>query len=124
MFRGNAIAGLRGVPLPEERVWLLTSVLFALIHVPNFVLGAPPVAAVGNAVIAFFGGTLLYVVRRASGSILFAMLTHGLWDFTLFSAQEDTYGSIRTPLSLVLVIAIIATRRSLFDPSDDRAPTP
>ena len=123
MFRGNALVGLRGVPMPESRVWLLSSILFALIHVPNIVLGAPPAAAMVNAVLAFFGGTLFYVVRRASGSILIAMLTHGLWDFTLFSAEEDVYGNIRMPLYLILVIAVLATRHHLFPSAEDRTAT-
>lgn len=114
MFRGNTIVALRGIPVPEERVWLVSSVLFALIHVPNFVLGAPPAGAIVNAVIAFFGGTVFYVMRRTSGSILIAMLGHGLWDFTLFSADNNVYGGIRTPVYLILAIAIIATRRNLF----------
>lgn len=121
MFRGNTIVALRGVPVPESTVWLLSSVLFALIHVPNFVLGAPPAAAIVNAVVAFFGGTLFYVVRRASGSILVAMLTHGLWDFTLFAAEEQAYANIRTPVYLILVILIIVTRRRLFPTTGDDA---
>jgi len=100
---------------------LVLMILFALIHVPNFVLGAPPAAAIVNAVVAFFGGTLFYVVRRASGSILVAMLTHGLWDFTLFAAEEEAYANIRTPVYLILVILIIVTRRRLFPTTGDGA---
>lgn len=120
MFRGNSIVALRGAALPESTVWLLSSTLFALIHTPNIVLGATPLAAILNTAVAFLGGTIFYVVRRASGSILVTMLVHGLWDFTLFAADEEVYGAIRTPLYLAFGIALIVSRHRLFEPGEAR----
>lgn len=121
MFRGNSVVAARRVPLPEASVWLLSSTLFALIHVPNVMLGASLLGAILNTALSFLGGTIFYAVRRASGSNLVAMLIHGLWDFTLFSAEEEVYGAIRTPLYIIFGLALIATRQRMFSASDEQS---
>lgn len=118
MFRGNVIVALRGA-VPESRVWLISSVLFALIHFPNFVLGAPVAGAIINTTLAFLGGTLFYVMRRVTGTIIVAMAFHAAWDFTLFTADQSAYGGVRMLLVLVLTIGLIVTRHRLFDTADE-----
>jgi membrane protease YdiL (CAAX protease family) len=113
-FRGLNIVSLRGA-VTEKQVWVISSVLFGLLHLPNIVLGAPVAGSVIQVVLAAIGGTMFYVVRRATGTIFAAMVVHSLWDFTLFSADETLYGTIRLGINIGLFIAVIATRHLMFD---------
>ncbi|MGI9578796.1 MAG: CPBP family glutamic-type intramembrane protease [Microthrixaceae bacterium] len=84
---------------------------------PSVVIGAPVGAAIANTLLAFLGGTVFYVIRRATGTILAAMAAHGLWDFTLFSGETQSLTTVRTVVYVILVIAIIVSRRHLFSES-------
>ena len=80
--RGLLVVGLRA-RYTEGWVWFLSTLLFGLMHLPNWVFGAGP-GAVFQVVLAFASGTALYLARRATGSLIWAMLVHGLWDFASF----------------------------------------
>jgi hypothetical protein len=80
--RGLLITGFRAA-WTEPRVWFVSTLLFALLHLPNWVFGAGPIAVV-QALTAFFAGSMLYLTRRVTGSLIPAMLLHGLWDFSSF----------------------------------------
>lgn len=122
-FRGLVLVDLRKVPLTEPHVWLLSSLLFGLLHLPNALIGASLGGAVVQVFLAFAGGTIFYLVRRATGSILPAMVLHGLWDFTLFSAGNGfNGGGIRLGGELALFVAFLFTRRLAFD-GDTTVPT-
>ena len=62
---------------------MLSTLLFGLMHLPNWHFGAGPgaTAQVGP---AFMGGSMLYLTRRVSGTLVLAMLVHGFWDFASF----------------------------------------
>lgn len=81
-LRGLLIVGLRGT-FTEGRVWFLSTLAFGLIHLPNWAFGAGP-GAVLQVVLAFLSGTVLYLLRRVSGSLIWAMLLHAFWDFASF----------------------------------------
>ena len=83
--RGALIVGLRG-RLMEPRVWLISTLLFAFMHLRNSVFGADPAATL-QVVLAFGGGSMLYLTRRLTGSLVFAMLLHGIWDFSSFLGE-------------------------------------
>lgn len=119
-FRGVVVVDLRAAGQREERVFWLSTLLFALIHLPNMVLGAAPAAAIAQTVFAFLAGTLFYVIRRASGTIVAAMALHALWDFTLFATSADALNAIRIVAEIGLAVAVIATRAQLFSDHDDR----
>jgi membrane protease YdiL (CAAX protease family) len=87
--RGILLVALRS-RLSEVWVWLLTSILFALMHLLNIALGAPFGGTVSQVGFAFLGGTLFYIARRVFGSLIPAMILHGLWDFSVFAVG---YGS-------------------------------
>lgn len=85
--RGILITALRG-RFTEPWVWFLSCLLFGLLHLPNWVFGAGPQAML-QVVIAFAGGSVFYLARRASGTLLVPMVMHGLWDFTSFISPTD-----------------------------------
>lgn len=110
--RGQLIVGLRGA-YTEPKVWFLSTLLFALMHLPNWVFGAGP-GAIGQVFFAFGGGTMLYLTRRLTGSLIFAMLLHGLWDFASFIASSDKLVLAAFPLLngvVALVLVFILLRR-------------
>lgn len=118
-FRGLEVVTLRKTPLPESRVWLISTVLFGLIHVPNALLGAELWISAVNAVLAFCAGTFFYVIRRSTGSIIPAMVAHGLWDFTLFTVDDGILPALRLPMVIIGFIVFWLTRdRAFGEPAD------
>jgi membrane protease YdiL (CAAX protease family) len=79
--RGQLAVGLREAGSPEVAVWLVTSVLFALLHGMNVLFGQSGKATITQVVAAFFAGTVLYVTLMTTGSLIVAMVLHALWDF-------------------------------------------
>lgn len=109
-FRGLEIVNLRKAQLSEFQVWLISTVLFGLIHVPNALLGANLGLSIINAFIAALAGTSFYLLRRASGTILVPMIAHGIWDFTLFTEDNALFATIRTVATIGLFAAFWFTR--------------
>ena len=106
MSRGLLLTAFRS-RFPEVWVWLLTSVLFGAMHLVNAALGAPVVNTLGQVVLAAMTGTSFYIVRRVTGSLIWAMALHGIWDISVFSVGFAPIGAAWT-LSLVPVIGILA----------------
>ena len=106
MARGLVLTAFRS-RLPEGWVWFLSSLLFGLMHLVNAALGAPLAGSLTQAALAFASGTSFYIVRRVTGSLIWAMLLHGLWDVSVFSVGHAALG---TPFASFLapVIAILA----------------
>lgn len=113
--RGALLVGLRG-KLTEPWVWFLSTLLFGLMHLPNWVFGAGPGAAF-QVVLAFGGGTILYLTRRLTGSLIFAMLLHGIWDFSGFLGKPANltvvFPLVTLVLGLVLVFILLRDRKSV-----------
>ncbi|MGV2984633.1 lysostaphin resistance A-like protein [Microbacterium sp. AGC85] len=89
--RGLLVTGLRS-RLGEGWVWFISSALFAAMHLTNVLIGqglAPTLQQVG---IAFLGGTVFYILRRCTGTLLWAILLHGLWDFSTFAVGHGDPG--------------------------------
>ncbi|PRY69085.1 hypothetical protein B0I08_103291 [Glaciihabitans tibetensis] len=91
--RGMLLVGFRS-RLGEGWVWFLTSALFGLSHLINIALGADEGGTVLQVFFAFSTGTTFYILRRTTGSLWWAMLLHGLWDFSVFAAGVGTPGDI------------------------------
>lgn len=107
--RGVLVVGFRAA-YSEPRVWFLSSLLFGLLHLPNWYFGAGP-GATAQVVLAFMSGSMLYLVRRMSGTLVLAMLVHGLWDFASFIGDGGgvvvpvvLYANAFLGLGLVLVL--------------------
>ncbi|MGB7364273.1 MAG: CPBP family intramembrane glutamic endopeptidase [Rhodococcus sp. (in: high G+C Gram-positive bacteria)] len=100
--RGMLVVGLRG-SFREVWVWALSCVFFGLMHGINIVLGAPVGDTAGQIVRAAVMGSALYLLRRVTGRLVWAMLLHGLWDFSIFVAVQSGAGT--TILAFVVLIA-------------------
>ena len=103
--RGLLLVGLRS-RLSEAWVWFLTSALFGLMHLVNAFSGQDSVSTLRQVIFAFGAGTIFYILRRVTGSLLWAMVLHGLWDFSTFGVGRGTPGPLAA-LSGVLEIAAI-----------------
>ncbi|WP_258234351.1 CPBP family intramembrane glutamic endopeptidase [Brevibacterium oceani] len=102
--RGLLIVGLRS-RFNELSVWFISTTLFALMHLINALSGqalGPTLQQVG---MAFLGGTVLYILRRTTGTLLWPMLLHGLWDFSTFAVQHGTPGRLAPLGGIVNLIA-------------------
>jgi membrane protease YdiL (CAAX protease family) len=101
--RGLLLVGLRA-RLGEGWVWFLTSAMFAVMHLTNILLGAPVAGTVQQLGLAFIGGTVFYILRRTTGTLIWAMVLHGLWDFSTFAAGHGTPNAL-APLGGLINIA-------------------
>ncbi|MFG6404069.1 CPBP family intramembrane glutamic endopeptidase [Microbacterium sp. P04] len=79
--------------LGEGWVWFLTSALFGLMHLVNAVLGAPLGSSLAQVALAFASGTAFYILRRVTGSLIWAMALHGLWDVSVFAVGHAPLGA-------------------------------
>ena len=79
--RGLPVVGFREGGAPEVAVWLVTSVLFALLHGMNALFGQSIRATLVQVAMAFLAGTALYVTLMATGTLIVGMVLHALWDF-------------------------------------------
>ncbi|WP_294568442.1 CPBP family intramembrane glutamic endopeptidase [uncultured Arthrobacter sp.] len=109
--RGVLLVGLR-TRLAEVWVWLISSALFALMHLINIVLGLPVPGTLAQVAAAFGTGTVLYILRRTTGSLIPAMILHALWDFNIFVLGNGTPGPaagfIQVLYLPVIVFALIS----------------
>jgi len=110
MSRGLVLTAFRS-RLREGWVWFLTSLLFGLMHLVNAALGAPFLSSLQQAGLAFASGTAFYIVRRVTGSIIWAMLLHGLWDVSVFAVgyapNGPALGAIFAPIVGILALAVV-----------------
>ena len=110
--RGVLLVGLRGT-LSERRVWLWTSVLFGLMHLPNWAFGAGPGASF-QVVLAFLSGTTFYLLRRGSGTLVTCMVLHGFWDFTAFVDDGGAW-VVFLNIAVGVVSVVLALRLTRID---------
>ncbi|MFK3676484.1 lysostaphin resistance A-like protein [Microbacterium sp. NPDC090218] len=123
VHRGLLLTALRS-RLSEVWVWFLSSALFAVMHFVNILLGSPVAGTVSQVGAAFLGGTAFYIVRRVTGSLIWAMVLHGVWDFSVFATGVGTAGSISSVANVVYLLAGIlglAVVWFVFRGSEDRS---
>ncbi|GAA3633049.1 CPBP family intramembrane glutamic endopeptidase [Microlunatus ginsengisoli] len=105
--RGLLLVGLRG-RLREVMVWVLTCSMFGLMHGINIILGAPAGDTVVQIISAAMSGSVFYILRRVTGTLIWAMALHGLWDFSLFvlaaSGSSNAFTILQLPFGLLAVI--------------------
>lgn len=61
---------------------------------------------------------MYYLARRCSGSLLPAMILHGLWDFSTFSSNVP-YAGLTAPfiaIAGVIVVTVLLRRDRSIDP--------
>jgi len=89
--RGLLVVALRS-RLGEGWVWFLSSLLFGVMHLMNALSGQDLATTLQQVVFAFMGGTVFYILRRTTGTLIWAMVLHGLWDFSTFAVQHGAAG--------------------------------
>jgi membrane protease YdiL (CAAX protease family) len=108
--RGQLIVALRS-RFGELGVWFFSTLLFGLLHLPNTLFGTG-LPGISQVFITFLIGTVLYLLRRVSGTLIFAMALHALWDFSSFAAPGALTGILGILVGVVAVIfAVILTRK-------------
>ena len=109
--RGMLLVGLRG-SFQEVVAWALSCVLFGLMHAANILMGAPAAGTVGQIVSSALAGSTYYLLRRYFGSLIPAMILHGLFELSIFVQSHS--GSEGTLLVLLdWPAGIIATIAAL-----------
>lgn len=78
--RGILLVGLRNDKISEWKVYVITLIVFSLLHLVNLVAGGSFI----DIFIQFFGGTIYYVARRVSNTLIVPILIHALYDFSVF----------------------------------------
>jgi membrane protease YdiL (CAAX protease family) len=110
MARGLVLTAFRS-RLHEGWAWFLSGALFGLMHLVNAGLGAPLGGTLTQVALAFASGTAFYIVRRVTGSLVWAMLLHGLWDVSVFAVGHAPLGvpfaSFLAPVIGVLALAVV-----------------
>lgn len=111
--RGQLFVALRS-RFGETGVWFLSTALFSLLHLPNFFFGIGSLAFL-QVVIQFGLGSVYYLAFRSTGSLVPAMLLHGLWDFSTFSSSLPWAGLVAPFLAVagvvVAVVLLVKERR-------------
>lgn len=122
--RGLFLVALRS-RLSEVWVWLITSVVFGLMHLVNSLLGQPLAATIPQVGFAFVIGTALYILRRTTGSLVPAMVLHAAWDFTQFVLGNGEPGAAAAfarafvfPVGVLALVAVWFVVRG----ADERLP--
>ncbi len=82
LCRGTGLVGLRG-GFKEPIAWALSCLLFGLIHALNAFFGQSIGSTLQQIVFAFLAGTVFYMTRRVSGTLILCMVLHAWVDFTV-----------------------------------------
>ena len=85
--QGGLLVGFR-TKYTEDKVWLYTTLLFSALHIPNALFGESVGGMLGQLVLTFIFGSLLWATRRLAGTLLLSMFLHGLWDSSVSSAGD------------------------------------
>lgn len=112
LTRGTGLVGLRG-GFGEALSWFASCLLFGLIHALNAAFGQSLGSTVQQIFFAFLAGSVLYITRRVSGTLVVCMLLHAWIDFTTF-AFSDAALDAESPLAalagfqwLAFVLALV-----------------
>ncbi|MER6178725.1 CPBP family intramembrane glutamic endopeptidase [Streptosporangium sp. NPDC001681] len=103
--RGQLIVALRS-RFGETGVWLLSTAMFAVFHLPNVFLGI----GLGGIVQVFFAfglGSIFYLARRSTGWLISGMVLHGFWDFTVFSTHSSAFPLAGMAAPLLAIVGAI-----------------
>jgi hypothetical protein len=106
LTRGLLVVGAREAGWTALGVYLLSTLLFSLLHGLNGFFGMPWRATAGQMAITFVAGTAFYVTRLSTGTLLVGIVLHAVWDFTTLGAQAT--GRTMKPATLVAGFASYA----------------
>jgi membrane protease YdiL (CAAX protease family) len=78
--RGILLVGLRNDKFSEWKVYAITVTVFSLLHLINMIGGGSFLGII----LQFTGGTIYYVARRVSNTLIVPILIHAFYDFAIF----------------------------------------
>ena len=110
--RGVLVVGLREGGSAELVVWLVSSVLFSLLHAMNALFGQSGRATLVQLASAFVAGTALYVTLMSTGTLIVAMILHALWDFGTLGILAT--GAKKTPAGVLALVTFVAALVSVW----------
>lgn len=116
--RGTLLVAVRHYT-SERQAWLISTIAFSGIHVPNALFGLSPAEMGVQLLLTFMMGSLLYATRRLSGNLLMPMFLHGFWDSSVFLARAtggaaEPWTALIYPISIFSVSAVVwADRKQL-----------
>ena len=89
-IRGALLIAIRD-KYNEAIVFVVTTVAFSLMHAPNFLFKDDQVFGFSQLQSTLLAGCAYYLIRRATGSLWWAVAAHGLWDscgmYMVYTAQ-------------------------------------
>ena len=111
--RGLLVVGLREGGSGELAVWLISSVLFSLLHAMNALFGQSGRATLAQLASTFFAGTALYVALMTTGTLIVGMVLHALWDVGTLGILA-TGAKQKTPAGVLALLTFVAALVSVF----------
>ena len=97
--------------LPEAGAAILSSAFFGLMHSANLALGQPLAPTIQQVAITALFGLGFYSVRLLTGSLIWAMALHAVYDFSTFmvgtTGGTALGGVVSYPLFLAIPVAAI-----------------
>jgi membrane protease YdiL (CAAX protease family) len=94
LARGLLLQGARASALTEVRVFIVTSVVFGLLHGLNIVNGQAVETTIQQIVFSALFGGVLYTIFRKTGFLVVLMILHALWDFSLLTQGTSQVNQI------------------------------
>ena len=104
--RGILVVGFRQAGWSELAVWLVSSILFGLLHAINVLFGQSGKTTIAQIVFAFVAGTALFVTLVSTGTLIVGMVLHALWDFGTLGVTAT--GGKQKPLAGLLSLVTYA----------------
>ncbi len=116
--RGALLVGLR-THHNEIVAWGFSTLAFAALHAPNALFGQSVAKTAGQLVLTFIVGSLLWSIRRLSGTLLLCMFLHGFWDSSVFlpgATGDDPFpgAMLVYVVAIVCVIGVLRKNRGIF----------
>jgi uncharacterized protein len=118
LCRGILVTALRG-GVGEVGVWFWSSLLFGLLHGADIVLGHEVGPTLAQVATSFLYGSVMYGVRRSTGTLLEPIVIHWLWDFARYVGDKGDGGTLMIaqgalPMLALVVFAVAAIKGSIF----------
>ncbi|WP_404390284.1 lysostaphin resistance A-like protein [Humibacillus xanthopallidus] len=107
MTRGLLLTGFRG-RFREGMAWFLSSLCFGLMHASNVINGQAVGTTIQQVYTTFMAGTLLYIIRRVTGTLIWAMVFHAIYDFVSLSFSASGGTGLAAAVVFVANIAAVA----------------
>ena len=116
--RGALLVGLR-TRHHEVMAWLFSTLAFAALHAPNALFGQSVGSTAVQLVFTFLVGSLLWSIRRLSGTLILCMFLHGFWDSAAFlpgATGDDPWpgSALIYLIAIACAIGVLRRNRGIF----------